>query len=63
MRNDIQDSLVHYEEINGGRKTFFIGKDMDYFKKGVINLLKTFHPVDPSVEVPTIDSFRPHAKI
>ena len=63
MRNEVQDSLVHYEEVNGGRTTFLIGKDMDYFKKGVINLLKTFHPVDPEVEVPTIDSFRPHAKI
>ena len=47
MRDGLHDSLVHYEEVNGSRTTFLIGKEMSYFSKGVLNLLDTFHPVDP----------------
>ena len=39
-RDTIGKKVVHYEEINAGHLTFLIGKDMTYFTKGVMGLLK-----------------------
>ena len=44
-RDRIGDNIVHYEEINAGHLTFLVGKDMSYFSKGVMSLLKQYHPV------------------
>lgn len=63
LRDGLHDSLVHYEEVNGGKTTFLIGKDMTYFKKGVLDLLATFHPVDSFKKASSIDEYRPQAKI
>ena len=37
---------MHYEELEGGQSTFLIGKDMIYFKRGVLILLAAFHPIE-----------------
>jgi len=47
-RDTIGKNVVHYEEINAGHLTFLIGKDMTYFTKGVMGLLKKYHPLPSS---------------
>jgi len=32
-RDQLGQSLVHYEEMNGGHMTFLVGKDMRFFKE------------------------------
>ena len=44
-RDQIGKKVVHYEEIAAGHLTFMVGKDMTYFTTGVMNLLKTYHPL------------------
>ena len=45
IRDTIGKQVVHYEEINAGHLTFMIGKDMSYFTKSVMDLLKQYHPL------------------
>ena len=44
-RDRIGDNVIHYEEISAGHLTFLVGKDMTYFSKGVMDLLKQYHPL------------------
>ena len=38
-RDQIGDSIVHYEEVLAGHLTFMVGKDMTYFTETVMGLL------------------------
>ena len=63
IRDALEKTLVHYEEIDGSRTTFLIGKSMSYFSQGVMRLLDAFHPVEINKRTATIDEYRPFARI
>ena len=63
LRDQLHNSLVHYQEIDGGQTTFLIGKEMAYFTEDVVSLLQKFHPVWPGQSTVTIDEYHPQAKI
>ena len=45
-RDQIGSKIVHYEEIHAGHQTFLVGKDMSYFTKTVMDLLKEYQPLE-----------------
>jgi len=44
-RDMIGDNIVHYSMILGGHMSFMVGKDMSYFTRDVMNLLKKYQPL------------------
>ena len=53
IRGQIGDAVVHYEQMPGGHLSFLVGKDMDYFRVRVVDLLSQYHPVDDSNPEPS----------
>ena len=44
-KEQIGEAVIHYQMIEGGHLSFLIGKDMNYFKEDVMNMLRTYHPI------------------
>jgi hypothetical protein len=50
LKEEINDKdpvwpIVQMKEIDGGYETFFIGKDMSYFKDDVMTLVRKYNPI------------------
>jgi hypothetical protein len=39
------ESVISYQEIDGGHLTFFIAKDMTYFNHDVMDILRYYQPL------------------
>jgi hypothetical protein len=44
-KKQLEKVLVHYKEYELGHLSYFIARDMSYFTKDVIKLLKQYHPI------------------
>ena len=43
LRDQLGNSLIFYKEINGGHITFNIGKNMDWFSKDAMEMIRKYN--------------------
>ena len=42
--NELSQQVVFYKEFNLGHLSYFIAKDMSYFREDVMSILNKYHP-------------------
>ena len=43
--------VIHFEEKDGGLESFMVGKDMSYFKNGVMEKIRLHNPLPKKVDI------------